>query len=482
MAPSGLLSQEDKAKVKKAIPASSSTNKIITAAVARVYYAKPNSWNYGGATGALAFVADKAKGGLWFRVVDLSSDRGVIWEHELPNEIEYNTDKPFFHTWESEDATIAFVFASEHEAHELYKKVANRSKYAHKVNRRDDGQGGDKEKKSFAQRIKGRLDKSLISGPKDGSFKHVAHMGFDSEKGFTSSGVDPSWQILLEQLSMRGVSEADIKNNENFIKDYVESQGGIENALAMTAAQPIPGQPKPKRGPPPPPTSRRKPAPSAPPPRAPPSEAPAPTPPAPPPARQVPVPTPSPPPPPAPPVRLATPVAAPPPSTTTTSAPSPSGPLDTLCAASASTPSPPGGVLPQPLHPLRLHPLLPDAVLPRHLLRLRLLHPLDVALRPPLLRHRPRLQPQLQPPPLFHRPTGQSVHKLKKVDDSDKRISPMAAGGAAVAGVAGGAALASAASPQDGGGLASSLAAALAQRKQDLGDSDEEDESDSDWD
>lgn len=43
MAPSGLLSTEDKAKVKKAIPASSHTNKIITAAVGRVYYAKPDS-------------------------------------------------------------------------------------------------------------------------------------------------------------------------------------------------------------------------------------------------------------------------------------------------------------------------------------------------------------------------------------------------------------------------------------------------------
>lgn len=43
MAPSGLLSAEDKAKVKKAIPTSGSTNKIITAAVARVYYSKPDS-------------------------------------------------------------------------------------------------------------------------------------------------------------------------------------------------------------------------------------------------------------------------------------------------------------------------------------------------------------------------------------------------------------------------------------------------------
>lgn len=69
-----LLSAEDKAKVKKAIPTSSSTNKIITAAVARVYQAREGSraWSFTGAEGALTFCADKAKGGLWFRVVELS--------------------------------------------------------------------------------------------------------------------------------------------------------------------------------------------------------------------------------------------------------------------------------------------------------------------------------------------------------------------------------------------------------------------------
>jgi hypothetical protein len=30
-------------------------------------------------------------------------------------------------------------------------------------------------------------------------------MGYDSEKGFTSMGVDPSWQALLDQLGMRGI-------------------------------------------------------------------------------------------------------------------------------------------------------------------------------------------------------------------------------------------------------------------------------------
>ena len=91
----------------------------------------------------------------------------------------------------------------------------------------------------------GRIDKSLISGPvryfegldltahhgffkSAGSFKHVAHMGFDSEKGFSSTGVDPSWQVLLEQLTSRGISPKEIQKNEQFIKDFVQQQGGIE--------------------------------------------------------------------------------------------------------------------------------------------------------------------------------------------------------------------------------------------------------------
>lgn len=43
MAPATSLSADDKAKVKKAIPTSSSTNKIITATVARIYQAKPGA-------------------------------------------------------------------------------------------------------------------------------------------------------------------------------------------------------------------------------------------------------------------------------------------------------------------------------------------------------------------------------------------------------------------------------------------------------
>lgn len=53
-------------------------------------------------------------------------------------------------------------------------------------------------------------------------------MGFDTEKGFSSSGVDPSWQNLLELLSAKGISPRQIQKNQKFIEDYVQQQGGIE--------------------------------------------------------------------------------------------------------------------------------------------------------------------------------------------------------------------------------------------------------------
>lgn len=84
------LTADDKARIKRAVPASGSTgtNKIITATCARVFRARPGEdecvrslrdaaadarrWTYTGVEGALVFCADKVKGGLWFRVVDLT--------------------------------------------------------------------------------------------------------------------------------------------------------------------------------------------------------------------------------------------------------------------------------------------------------------------------------------------------------------------------------------------------------------------------
>ncbi|KAE8542715.1 hypothetical protein D1P53_001497 [Cryptococcus gattii VGV] len=466
MAPVTSLSADDKAKVKKAIPTSSSTNKIITATVARIYQAKPGatSWSYSGVEGALVFCADKVKGGLWFRVVTLSSGRGVIWEHELPNEIEYNQEKPFFHTWQGDELQFAFVFASEHEAHDFYKKVANRSKYASNESEREEGKEGRKVYPDQKAKVEDRqvydiwtgaflspvpstfyefftlADRTLFYFKSVGSFKHVAHMGFDSETGFSSTGVDPSWQKLLEQLTQKGFSEKDIKKNEKFIKDFVDQSGGIEKA---TASPPAAAPKKPSR-PPAPPTSRRKPAPPPPASRSARSSS----------IVQPPTPStpfapsapsaPPPPPPPPPPARPDGAGGAPPP-------PPPPPPA-----------RPPGGAPPPPPPPPTSAPSAPPL--------------------PTVGGDRSALLASIQ---------GRGVHSLKKVDPSEQKVSPLAGGGTTGAGAGaaaagaiagGGAAAAVAATTEDTPDLASSLAAALSKRKADIGSDEEDEESEEEWD
>lgn len=66
------LSSADKDRIKTIFP--KSNYKILTATLARIYYAYPNprEWSYAGLQGALVFVYDRTKNGFWFRLIDLS--------------------------------------------------------------------------------------------------------------------------------------------------------------------------------------------------------------------------------------------------------------------------------------------------------------------------------------------------------------------------------------------------------------------------
>lgn len=111
--------------------------------------------------------------------------------------------------------------------------------------------GKDKESKEKKKK-KGFFSKSLISAPS--AFKHIAHMGFDSEKGFTAENVDPSWERLMTQLQGMGISKSQIEENKDFIKDFVR-----DAEAGSTGGAPPP--------PPPPvqaPRGKRKQAPPAP--------------------------------------------------------------------------------------------------------------------------------------------------------------------------------------------------------------------------
>lgn len=121
----------EKALIKK--HASNSTDKILSAAIARIYVASPDpqSWRYTGLEGALAFGnTSKGRGGFWFKMIDVVGTRGVIWEYELYDDLAYNQDRTFFHSFAGDDAMIGVNLADEGEAVALYKKVSNRAKHA----------------------------------------------------------------------------------------------------------------------------------------------------------------------------------------------------------------------------------------------------------------------------------------------------------------------------------------------------------------
>jgi len=105
----------------------------------------------------------------------------------------------------------------------------------------------------------GMIDKSLISAPTPGSFVHVAHVGYEVEKGFTSSGVDPSWLAFLGDLQKHGISEDVIEENMDFIQSFVRDAQKNEAPTTGNSPRGSKRAPNPPRRPvPPPPPQRRR--------------------------------------------------------------------------------------------------------------------------------------------------------------------------------------------------------------------------------
>ena len=108
MPTSSAITSDDKAKIKAAIP--NSSNKILTAAIARIYYAypDPNKWSYSGLQGALALAKDHNRGAHVFKLVDLAGSGGVVWEYEMYEGFEYFQDRPFFYSFPGDVSRIRY--------------------------------------------------------------------------------------------------------------------------------------------------------------------------------------------------------------------------------------------------------------------------------------------------------------------------------------------------------------------------------------
>jgi neural Wiskott-Aldrich syndrome protein len=117
------LNSDDKAKIKRAIPKAS--NKIITAAVARLYisFPDPQKWKFTGLSGAIVLARDTVGDTYFLKLVDVVGAGQVLWDQELWKGFQYNQDRTFFHSFEMEGILAGLSFAEESEAQGFYKKV-----------------------------------------------------------------------------------------------------------------------------------------------------------------------------------------------------------------------------------------------------------------------------------------------------------------------------------------------------------------------
>lgn len=95
---------------------------------------------------------------------------------------------------------------------------------------------------------KKKLTKLDISNPDTASFKHIQHVGYNTEQGMTMENLDPTLRDLFEKA---GVSQKDLENDDTrqFINEFMETKKDDVDKLTQLAPQ----RAAPSAAPPPPP-------------------------------------------------------------------------------------------------------------------------------------------------------------------------------------------------------------------------------------
>lgn len=238
----------------------------------------------------------------------------MVWDQEIYDPFYYNQDRTFFHSFEIEDCLVGFSFVDEKEAKQFKKKMDDREKNASKGTKSTPFQG------SGAQPVGGGVANgkshhrfgvigSLLHGQRSSSAPHVpqpqpqpqpqsivlpretaqlshAQISPSRDRASSLDTVDPSWRGILGELLEMGITEDQIEQNSDFIKDYIEqrkasgvpigSSDGAANGDRRVKAPPAPPPGAPlgrlesispqntgstvssKRGPPPAPPPSRK--------------------------------------------------------------------------------------------------------------------------------------------------------------------------------------------------------------------------------
>ncbi|KAI9163386.1 Proline-rich protein LAS17 [Paramyrothecium foliicola] len=273
-----ILNEEDKNTVKRYVPKQS--NKIQAVAVARLYvaYPDPTRWTYTGLQGAVILCNDLVGNTYWLKMVDVSpSSRGVIWDQEIFDTWMYNQDRTFFHTFELEECLAGLSFVDEKEAKQFKKKMDEREKNASRATRSTPFGGGAQptHKHSLLGGLFGHRHSSAPTPPESprtslppAPFHPAASMSNMSLNGSKPpsefallDAFDPLWREHFGQdLADKGLTDDFIKDNQEFIVDFLREEQ--EKANSPSVSHPPPPPPPPavnghdsrgSRAPPPPP-------------------------------------------------------------------------------------------------------------------------------------------------------------------------------------------------------------------------------------
>ncbi|KAI0444526.1 hypothetical protein F4803DRAFT_251688 [Xylaria telfairii] len=258
-----ILSEEDKETVKRVVP--KQTNKIQAVAVARLYVAYPNrqKWTYTGLQGAAVLANDLVGNTYWVKMVDISpAGRGVIWDQELFDTWSYNVDRTFFHTFELEECWAGLSFVDEKEARQFKKKMDDREKNASKATKNTPFGGA-----AQPQHKTGGFLSSLFGGhrqvsnptppesPRNSTLPYLQAHARTSSINLHSylkptsefaklEAYDPNWRENFGNfLSEQGLADDFIKENQDFIVEFLKEENEKKTATAMPVLPPPPMPP-----------------------------------------------------------------------------------------------------------------------------------------------------------------------------------------------------------------------------------------------
>lgn len=198
-------------------------------------------------TGVLCLVKDNFRKNYFFRLYCFRRSC-MVYEQELYNNMDYVVSCPFLHTFEGDDCMIGFNYANEDEGRDMkitveQKLHAKRKREERRIRINNENQPSSivptnnsfqfnnnnniTMNKPFTKKDKQKrnLTKADIGKPLE--FRHIAHVGWDPDKGFAVESLDDNLKHFFQKA---GVSESHLKDKDTreFIYDFIELNGGRE--------------------------------------------------------------------------------------------------------------------------------------------------------------------------------------------------------------------------------------------------------------